>query len=360
MNEKENFNELSRSNLKWAFCPICGTKIPEIENIQFCIKCGVDLQYINTHMRMPPRKDVISVSKPYTSKLTKPKRKRISEDDLLNLEDKKLWGPGASIGITMAAFALMNMVAFIGVFIFVFFLPSLEEIYNIIESPYFIIFSSFVELIFFIVPFLYVGKYLERPNLNNRLVILGFSKKGFKKFQLIKEIIIGLVFAIIGVVLVFSVSIGIEMLTSLIFGSEVVSDILGTPSEVDMVILSSDAFSITLLVIIMILIIGTSEEVLFRGFLQKGLVRSIGKPWGILVTALIFASIHLIGIFLFPGSMIIFVVSLLLNFFPYFAVSLLLGLLFYWRKENLVAVMITHGVYNALLVIIAFLTYSVF
>ena len=160
--------------------------------------------------------------------------------------------------------------------------------------------------------------------------------------------------------MVFSVSVGIETLTSLIFGSEVVSDIVGTPSEVDMVIVSSDILSITLLVIIMIVIIGPSEEVLFRGFLQKGLVRSIGKPWGILLTAFIFASIHLIGIFLLPGSMLTFVVSLLLNFFPYFAVSLLLGLLYYWRKENLVAVMITHGIYNAVLIIIAFLTYSVF
>lgn len=360
MNEKENSDELSRGNLKWAYCPICGTKIPQVENIQFCIKCGVDLQYINTHMRMPPRKKTPSSYQTYSSKLTQPKKKRLSEDDLLNLKDKRLWSGGASLGMTALAYALMNFLAIIAVFIFIFFLPSLEEIYNILEDPYFIIFSSFIELVFFVVPLLFVGRYLERPNLKNRLIILGFSKKGFKKFQFLKEILIGLGFAIVGVILVLFVSFAMELLLSLIFGSDVVSGIIGNPGDVDILIASSDILSITLLVVIMVLIIGTSEEVLFRGFLQKGLVRSLGKSWGLLITALIFSSIHLIGIFLFPESLTIFLVSFLLGFFPYFAISLLLGLLYNWRKENLIAVMITHGVYNAITIILAFLIYNVF
>jgi membrane protease YdiL (CAAX protease family) len=110
----------------------------------------------------------------------------------------------------------------------------------------------------------------------------------------------------------------------------------------------------------MVLVIGTSEEILFRGFMQKGLVRSFGKNWGIIITALTFSMIHLIGIFLLiPFDSTYFLISFLLSFFPYFAISLMLGVIFYWRKENLIAVMITHGFYDAITIMIAYFFYSV-
>ena len=355
MNEQENSDDLSRSKLRWDYCPICGTKIPQIDNIQYCIKCGVDLQYINIHQRMPPRKNQ-TTSQYYSRGYPKPTKKRLNEEDLLNLKDKKLWGAGASLGITAAAFFAMNLIAAAVVFIFVFFSRNYEDAFNLIANPYFIIFSSFIELVLFIVPLLYVGKHLERSNIKNRLSILGFTTKGYNKIQLVKEIFIGLGFAVVGVLLVFFVSFIMEILLSAIFGINLVSDIGGSSDE--LLIASSDILSLILLVIIMIAIIGTSEEVLFRGFLQKGLIRNLGKTWGILLTALIFTSIHIIGGFLLPPLEL--VIYLLLNFFPFFAISLLLGFLYDWRKENLISVMITHGVYNAITIILAFLVFNLF
>ncbi len=366
MNENDKIDNSNEIKLRWLFCPICGTKIPEVKNIKFCTKCGVDLFYINTHMRMPPRKDTIplvtpapNTYQPYSFRPPKPLRKKLSQDDLLNLKEEKLWSSSASIGMTAVAFLLMNFVTILVAIVFVFFSFSLAAIDDILTNPYLIIFSSFIELILFIVPMLYIGKYLKKPNLNNRLILLGFTIKGFNIKGILKEIFIGTVFAILGVFLVLSVSFLMEVILTIIFGYEIVYDILGTSGEVDVFITSSDIFSIIWLVLIMILIIGTSEEVLFRGFLQKGLVRSLGNIGGILITALIFSSIHLIGIFLLPESLTSFIVSLLLNFFPFFAISLLLGLIYYWRKENLIAVMITHGVYNALTIIIAFLVFNI-
>lgn len=357
MNEEENSNDLSRSKLKWEFCPICGTKIPQIENIQYCIKCGVDLQYINTHQRMPSRKNQTS-RQYYSYRAPKPTKKRLNEEDLLNLKDKKLWGAGATLGITAAAFFAMNFIAVAAIIIFMFFSRSIGDPFNLIANPYFIIFSSFIELVLLIVPLLYVGKHLERANIKNRLSILGFTTKGYSKTQLAKEIFIGLGFAVVGVLLVFFVSFIMEILLSAIFGINLVSDIGGSPDEVDLLITSSDILSLILLVIIMVAIIGTSEEVLFRGFLQKGLTRNLGKTGGILLTALIFTSIHIIGGFLLPPLEL--VIYLLLNFFPFFAISLLLGFLYDWRKENLISVMITHGVYNAITIILAFLVFNLF
>ncbi|TKJ20798.1 MAG: hypothetical protein CEE42_14515 [Promethearchaeota archaeon Loki_b31] len=364
MNENENLDDSTNIEFKWLYCPICGTKIPQIKNIIYCIKCGVDLQYINTHMRMPSRKNIRYLGSPeafsqqnfYLS--NKPLRKKLSEEELLNLEDQKLWGSFASIGITAAAYVLMNFVEVLVIVIFILFTFNLESVLEFLVNPYFIIGISFVELIFILVPTLYVGKYLQRPTLNNRLILLGFTKKGFDKTKLIKEILIGLGFAVVGVTLVLSISFLMEIILSLIFGYETIQDLFGTAGEVDTMIASADILSIFLLTIIMILIIGTTEEVLFRGFLQKGLVRSLGKSWGIVITALIFSSIHLIGIFTSLGSPIIFIISFLFNFFPFFAISLLLGLLFNWRKENLIAVMITHGVYNALTIILAFIVFN--
>ena len=322
MNENENLDDSANNEFKWLYCPICGTKIPQIKNIIYCIKCGVDLQYINTHMRMPSRKntrylgspEAISQQNLYLS--NKPLRKKLSEEELLNLEDQKLWDSFASIGITAAAYVLMNFVAVFVVIIFILFTFNLENVLDFLVSPYFIIIASFVELIFILVPALYVGKYLQKPTLNNRLILLGFTKKGFSKTKLVKEILIGLGFAVMGVALVLSVSFLMEIILNLIFGYEIIQDFFGTAGEVDEMIASADILSIFLLAIIMILIIGTTEEVLFRGFLQKGLVRSLGKSWGIVITALIFSSIHLIGIFLSPGSPTIFIISFLVSLIP--------------------------------------------
>ncbi|MFW9948890.1 MAG: lysostaphin resistance A-like protein, partial [Candidatus Thorarchaeota archaeon] len=241
----------------------------------------------------------------------------------------------------------MNIIVIAVTILFIFLTFDLEGALDLLLSPYFLIFSSFIEFVLIIVPIMYVGKYLENPSLKNRLRILGFTVKGFKPLKVLKEIFIGLMFAVLGVILVFSVSFLMELLTYSIFGSEVLQNSLSESTDIDIIISSSDYLSLTLLILIMILVIGTSEEILFRGFLQKGLKRTLGKWWGLTLTALIFSLIHLIGTFLLAFSLELFLISFLLSFFPYFTISLLLGFIYDWRKENLIAVVITHGFYDA-------------
>ena len=95
--------------------------------------------------------------------------------------------------------------------------------------------------------------------------------------------------------------------------------------------------------------------------MQKGLMRSLGNKAGLIITAFIFAGIHVLGVFLMLlETPLLLLISFLLSFIPYFAISLLLGFIYYWRQENLVAVVITHGVYNALTILLAFFVYNIF
>lgn len=353
---------MSEHELNWSYCPVCGNKLPNLEGLKFCTKCGLDVLYIKENMKFPPVQPLKFPSQQHEIGLYqfKLERKKITDEDIIKKKDDKLWSGAASIGIPLLAFFLLNIVTTFIILFFLSFSLNLEELSNLIFNPYIIIITSLAELIFIFVPVLFVGRYLQNPSLKNRLLVLGFTSKGYDKVDIFREIIIGIAFALIGILLVSVVSIFVEISLEVLFGVEIIQEIGSSSGEFDAIIFSSDIYSLILLAIVMILVIGTSEELLFRGFMQKGLVRSLGKNWGIFITAFTFSMIHLIGIFLLiPFDSTYFIISFLLSFFPYFAISLMLGVLFYWRKENLIAVMITHGVYDALTIIIAYIFYSV-
>jgi len=365
--ESENSKKENIFNKKsWSFCPVCGNKLPEVHNLKFCIKCGLNLQYLKEHKQIQPKRALNPYIKPTISPQSYIRPitlgpKKILDEEILETKDHELWGTWPSIGIPLGAFLLMDLVTTGIFFIIMLFAFDTEILYDLISNPYFLIFSSFFSLIFILVPVLYVAKYLQNPTLQNRLGLLGFTRKGFDRVGLIKEILIGIGFAIIGVLLVVGVSFLTEILLEVFFGIEIIRDVSGATSDVEIIISNSDILSLILLSVVMILIIGTSEEILFRGFMQKGLTRRLGNKGGILITAFIFAIIHVIGVILLvlESPMVLFV-SFILSFIPYFAISLLLGLIYYWRNENLIAVVLAHGVYNALTIILAFFFYNLF
>ncbi|MFX1379176.1 MAG: CPBP family intramembrane glutamic endopeptidase [Promethearchaeota archaeon] len=349
----------------WSFCPVCGTSIPKLQKLKFCIKCGTDLNYLKKYKQLNPNEKINHYVQPnifpqYQRPSVSYESSKIDEDEITNTKKYELWGTMPSIGIPLGAFLLMDFLTAGILAILIFFSLNLEALLDAIANPYFIIFSSFFELIFIIVPVLYVGKYLKKPSLKNRLGLLGFTSKRFDTIGIIKEILIGLGFAVVGVLLVYLVSFLTEIFLEFFFGIEIIRDVSIATSDTDIIPLEGDILGLILLSLVMILIIGTSEEILFRGFMQKGLSRSLGHVGGIMITAFIFAMIHVLGIvLLFLNAPILILVSFLLSFTPYFMMSLLFGLIYYWRNENLIAVIITHGVYNTLTIIIAYIfTYT--
>ncbi|MHA1915724.1 MAG: CPBP family glutamic-type intramembrane protease [Promethearchaeota archaeon] len=346
MNDKNPKNsdiDDSPINSDWIFCPVCGIKLIQIPNLKFCTNCGTNLEHIKKYKILPGPH--ISYGPP-----------KLSDEDLINNKDK-LWGPGVSIGLPIGAFSLMNIGTMI-IFMIIMFITFDPNLLNDLSSNIYIIsLLSLLELIFIILPVRYIKKYLQNPTLKNRLALLGFTTKGFTKKGLLKEALIGISLAVMGVIAVNGVAILIELFLEFFFGIEIVQDssgLSGNPIPLDL-------GSLILFSIVLILVIGTSEEILFRGFMQKGLIRKLGDVWGILITAVFFALIHLIGLIaLAITSPFAIFISFILSFIPYFAISLMLGLLYYWRKENLIAVVIMHGVYDVLVVVIAYLIYGVF
>ena len=51
-NENSDSTELSEKG-SWLYCPSCGNKLPKIKNIRFCVKCGIDLNYVKEHEEIP-------------------------------------------------------------------------------------------------------------------------------------------------------------------------------------------------------------------------------------------------------------------------------------------------------------------
>lgn len=364
--KKEQKNSNSKdakelNNKSWSFCPVCGNKIPKIQKLKFCIKCGTDLNYLKEHKQLKPTPS----NNPYIQTRKYPQQdiplisydpQKIEDDDIINTKNHELWGTGPSIGLSIGAFFAMNFATAGILVVMIFFSNDLEALLEFVANPYFIVISSFFELIFVLFPVLFIGKYLRNPSLKNRLGLLGFTSKGLDRKGIMKEILIGLGLAVAGYYLVFGVSFLTEISLEFFFGIEIIQDVNAGAGDAGILLVEGDILSLVLLSLVMILIVGTSEEILFRGFMQKGLTRSLGNKGGILLTAFIFAMIHVLGIvLLFLDSPILILISFLLSFIPYFIVSIFLGLIYYWRNENLIAVIITHGVYDALTIILAYL-----
>ncbi len=361
---KSQDNVESIESKDWLYCPICGSELPKIKNLKFCIKCRTNITYIKEHKKFPPRKTpsqhirTISYPQYYPSKIHYGIEK-ISDENITKTKDLKLWGIMTSLGLPIGAYILMSFLAAGFLAMIAFFTTDLESLNDLMYNPFFIIFSSFFELVFILVPVIYVGKYLQTPSFENRLILLGFTSRGYERKGIYKEVLIGLAFAAIGIIVVVVSSIFIEIILEIIFGVDIIRDASGTTTDVEIIVSSLDIFSLIIFAIVMILIIGTSEEILFRGFMQKGLVRNLGNIWGIIISALIFSMFHLIGFFFIVSeSPLAFVVSFLLSFIPYFSISLMIGWLYYWRNENLIAVVITHGVYDAITITLAFIVYG--
>ncbi|MBD3255499.1 MAG: CPBP family intramembrane metalloprotease [Candidatus Lokiarchaeota archaeon] len=349
----------SGNKIKYKFCPNCGKKLPEITNLKYCTNCGVDLNYVKEHGFLPPTQNQYYYSQPQdysqypvTNYPYKQKKASISEEELPYTGDKELWGTIQSIGFPILAFIIMNGLILAVIFAMALIIYDVDLLLNIISNPFFIVFATLVELMLIVFPIWYAGKFLNKPTFENRLKLLGFTTKGFEDKEIVKEVLIGLGFAVVGLFIVAASSIAIQFFIEFVFNVRIINE--APTSDADVLITGADILVLILMMLMMILVVGPCEEILFRGFMMRGLTRTMGDNWGLIITAIIFAVIHLVGLFIYIFQPFVFFILFLYLFAPYLAISLMLGYLYRWRNENLIAVIVTHGVYNSLTILIAF------
>ncbi len=195
--------------------------------------------------------------------------------------------------------------------------------FEVTFEPWAFLIASFAEIAFFLPPIYYIKK-----------KGVSFRSLGIKTSNLGGDILIGL-------------GVGAIMLLSNLLITWLTFEVFPVPDQSQLEL--TFASSIQELIgwfIVMFLIVGTSEELLFRGFLQRRMEmyfkqagRGRYRILSLVISSLIFAAIHLE----------------LLGIPTRFVLGLFLGYLAQKRNYSLVAPAVAHGLNNSIAVLLIFL-----
>jgi membrane protease YdiL (CAAX protease family) len=265
----------------------------------------------------------------------------LDDPDVYELEESRgigIFVPGSNIEreidgglmlktllLTLAAFGIVTGLTFVFVIplmaagLIIFDLNTLQVIYN----PWALILISVTELGFIIPPMWYIkGRGFDLRSL------------GIKSNGRVKDVLLGL-------------GVGAVMLTANIAITWFIAEATGvTYDGTDLGFGGAlDIYEVVAWVIVMFVFVGFSEELLFRGYLQRRMEiflrpKSGGfKIWALVITSLLFAAFHLdlIGL---PTR---------------FVLGLFLGYLCQKRRYSILGSSVAHGFNNAAIVVLAFL-----
>ncbi len=222
---------------------------------------------------------------------------------------------------------------------------ALEElVYNVLLNPFSTALLSVTEFVLVIPPFAIMRKY--QKSVKDRFMLLGWwpytGESGRGLGRLGKDLALGL---LIGLGLVGFQFI-VVVLNDALWSAFIPGGSSGL-SGADAAITPQDPLQLILLVASMMLVIGPTEEMLFRGFSQQGLEARLDPKNALVISALLFTIVHVIGGIADPAS-------LPFLFFPYFYLSLVLcGI--YWKTKNLNLMIFVHGMYDSLLVVYSYI-----
>ncbi len=344
------------------FCPGCGKKIEWNKDLRFCMSCGMHL------IRFVPRnkiQDWLGVSLTseeieelyaYKPQDQQPSIQPVPVISSFSYRIQRPWKWGAALGLPLLSI-LAKLIISIAI-LFVYMLIVIEDITTLDIDAFLdehIVAITFIELVtqlaLFAVPYFFTAIFFPyKAPVKERLESLGIPF-GLKAKEIFKEIGIGVGFALLMTGLAFGVQYLSAYLTQWIFNIPA-SELLGFDVDGTATIFPETIAFTIIYSILMIVSVGPSEEVLFRGFAQRGFQDSfknekLGKAMGLIITAIYFTFFH-IYIYFLELPLLFF------TFLPYFSLSLILGFLYMWRK-NLISGITAHALYNIIQFLIVIL-----
>jgi len=342
------------------FCPGCGTQIEWNRDVRFCMHCGM---YIIPFIPQDQIQEWLGESltpeeihELYSQREQKTVPPPATPPSYYLYRTRKPWKIGAALGVPLLAVIAKFIASFIILFVYI--LITVEDFATIdIESflnenllPITII-ELLTQLLFLLISYLFTSIFFPyKAPAKERWESIGIPF-GLKGSQWLKEIGIGIAFSLIMTGLVYGVQWISAYLTQFLFGISA-QDLLTSDTDS---ITSPFPNTIPFLIVyslLMIFSVAPSEEVLFRGFCQKGIQdtfrnQKTGKVMGLIITAVYFSLFHIYTLVVYPPI-------LFFAFFPYFSLSLVLGFLYMWRK-NLLSAITAHALYNIIQFLIVIL-----
>jgi len=166
------------------------------------------------------------------------------------------------------------------------------------------------------------------------LLFARYKGASLKKLGLKKVSLETLVLVSVAVVPLYLLGAGIVSVLTIVFGPSLMAE-----AYIEAV-MPRDAFQLTALVVISLVLVGPVEELAFRGFVQKGFENSLGKMKGLLIASFMFGLVH--------------ITASPYNVVTGFVGGLVLG--YVWQKtgENTTASAVMHGILNAVAFILAY------
>jgi membrane protease YdiL (CAAX protease family) len=340
------------------FCPGCGNEIKWTKDIRFCMTCGMNLipfipkEKIQEWLGIPLTPEEIEELYNY-----RPAQVIYPLVQSYNYRQRRPWKILAAFWVPLLAILVKLIVSVVILVIYLSIAVGLNNIdttnmdalLNEHLLPLTII-EFVTQIAFLLVPYWLTAVYFPyKAPKKERWESLGVPF-GLKGKQWATEIGIGAAFSLIMTGLVFGVQYASAYLTQLFFGIPA-DALLSVEADPSIYNFSSNFGFIILYCAFMILSIAPSEEVLFRGFTQKGIQDSfrnpkLGKALGLVLTAVYFSFFHIYS-FLLIDEVALRIPLLFFTFLPYLSLSLVLGFLYMWRK-NLISAITAHALYNIL------------